>query len=104
MFSKSNTPKILIADLYDCTAELQDLVKKNLAYGKEIKLSTENYILEHIYSILSKLIEVLSIDINVYLDKNITKLKLRFPEKFDAGLAINRDVIAERKVLEDGPN
>lgn len=35
--------------------------------------------------------------------QNIEKLLARFPDKFDAGLAINRDTDAERKVLERRP-
>lgn len=35
------------------------------------------------------------------LDKNIRKLKARFPDKFDADKAINRDLEAERKELEN---
>ena len=35
------------------------------------------------------------------LEKNIAKLKKRYPEKFTSEHAINRDVEAERKLLED---
>ena len=34
------------------------------------------------------------------LDKNIEKLKARFPDKFDQNKAINRDLNNERKILE----
>jgi hypothetical protein len=34
-------------------------------------------------------------------EKNIAKLKTRYPEKFDADQAVNRDLAAERNVLED---
>ncbi|RLF07502.1 MAG: hypothetical protein DRJ64_02875 [Thermoprotei archaeon] len=34
-------------------------------------------------------------------DRVINKLKTRYPEKFDESLAENRDLDAERKVLED---
>lgn len=34
-------------------------------------------------------------------EKNIAKLRKRYPEKFDADQAINRDLDAERKTLED---
>lgn len=33
-------------------------------------------------------------------DKNIAKLKARYPEKFDSDLAENRDLEKERKILE----
>lgn len=34
------------------------------------------------------------------LERNIAKLKKRYPDKFDALAAIARDVVAERKILE----
>lgn len=33
---------------------------------------------------------------------NVSKLKARFPEKFDAGLAVNRNTDAEEKALSEG--
>jgi NTP pyrophosphatase (non-canonical NTP hydrolase) len=41
-----------------------------------------------------------NIDFNEILDKNIAKLEVRFRGKFDAYRANNRDLDAERKVLE----
>ena len=35
------------------------------------------------------------------LEKNIAKLKARYPDKFDSDKAINRDLEKERKILED---
>lgn len=35
-------------------------------------------------------------------EKNIAKLRKRYPEKFDAVAAVNRDLAAERAILEDG--
>ena len=34
-------------------------------------------------------------------EKNIAKLRKRYPEKFDAVQAVNRDLVAERAALED---
>ncbi len=42
----------------------------------------------------------MSVDIEQSAIRNIEKLKKRFPEKFSEEAAINRDVNAERKVLE----
>jgi hypothetical protein len=39
-------------------------------------------------------------DLESILEININKLKIRFPEKFTNDLAINRDLIEERKTLE----
>ena len=35
-------------------------------------------------------------------ERNIAKLKARYPERFDADKAVNRDLATERKILEDG--
>lgn len=42
-------------------------------------------------------------DFGEVLDRNIAKLRARFPEKYSDENAINRDVDAERKILE-GPS
>jgi hypothetical protein len=34
------------------------------------------------------------------MDRNIAKLRTRYPEKFASDRALNRDLEAERKVLE----
>jgi len=43
-----------------------------------------------------------NISMDTVLSTNIAKLKSRFPEKFDADLAVDRNVDAERVVLEEG--
>jgi NTP pyrophosphatase (non-canonical NTP hydrolase) len=49
---------------------------------------------------MSQFIDELNLDHNVILEKNIAKLKTRYPEKFTSENAINRDLEAERKTLE----
>jgi len=41
------------------------------------------------------------IDFYKQLDKNINKLKARYPDKFDSDKAINRNLEVERKTLEE---
>lgn len=53
-------------------------------------------ILEEVYYIAA----VFKIDMRKSLENNIAKLRVRFPEKFDSNLAINRNVNEERKELE----
>jgi hypothetical protein len=50
------------------------------------------------------LTDELGIDMGITQDTVIAKLKSRFPDKFDADKAINRDVVTERQVLENGHN
>lgn len=44
--------------------------------------------------------EFYNLNIEECLYKNIEKLKIRYPDKFDTDLALNRNLDAERKVLE----
>lgn len=93
-----------IDNLYDTICLLQDLVKKNLAYGKDIPLQEEAECLREILALVQGACKYYDLNLEEGLEKNITKLKKRFPDKFDAELAINRDVVAERKILEDDTN
>lgn len=49
---------------------------------------------------LYDLASALNIDLHKALERNINKLKVRFPEKFTQENALNRDLEAERKILE----
>ena len=80
------------------SSKLQDLVKKYIAYNKEISISEESALLENLAFNIKKLYG--ETDIFQSLQNNIDKLRVRFPEKFDEELAKNRDLAAERKELE----
>ena len=90
----------IIYKLYDRVSELQDLVKKFIAYNKEINTEVELFLLNEIYEYILTIAYSYSADIEEGLEKNIAKLKARYPEKFDENLAINRDLETERKILE----
>lgn len=89
-----------IKSLYHLMSKLQDLVKKNMAYGKPISHRDENSILEPIQWKIKNIALNESIDIFKGLENNINKLKLRYPDKFSEERAINRDTDAERRELE----
>ena len=80
------------------SSKLQDLVKKYIAYNKEINTSEESALLENLAFNIKKLYG--EVDIYRSLQNNIDKLKIRFPEKFDEELAKDRNLAAERKELE----
>ena len=87
-----------------CTesAELADVIKKAIYYGKNIDKPN---LLEEIGDILWYACIVLD-----YLDKdfsdamrvNISKLEKRYPDAFTEEDAIHRDLAGERKILENG--
>lgn len=89
-----------IEDLFFHTTVLQDYTKKFIAYNKSIPLSEELKTLKILFSLIVAIYREIDIDMEESLYKNIEKLKLRFPDKFSEDLAINRDVEAERKILE----
>jgi NTP pyrophosphatase (non-canonical NTP hydrolase) len=81
-------------------AELTDKEKKLLAYKKLVSQDERIEMVVHIFHALKSLYELVGLDMNTCLQNNINKLKVRFPEKFDTQLAINRDHAKERVELE----
>jgi NTP pyrophosphatase (non-canonical NTP hydrolase) len=80
--------------------DLVDIVKRFVAYNKAIEKPKE---LDAIYNICVslKLLETTyKLDGSTIREKNINKLRIRYPEKFSDELAVNRDTDKERKTLE----
>ena len=73
--------------------ELVDVFKKNMAYGKPIDwVNVEEEIGDLMWYIVNFCTEY-DIDLESVLDKNISKLQKRFPDKvFSSEHAINRNV------------
>lgn len=80
--------------------ELTDVFKKHLAYNKEIDWVNVGEEVADIMWYLVNFCSVSNIDIGKELDKNIKKLKARFPENFCEKRALNRDLKVEREILE----
>lgn len=78
-------------------SSLSDLVKKYVAYGKEIDTILE---MEFIGSLAKLILDYPMFNSKRDLQNNIDKLKVRYPEKFTTENAINRDLEQERKELE----
>ena len=96
----SDNIEMLIKLLYSQCSLLQDLVKKYLAYNKEINSSVEKSILYNIEGILIAIYNLYGISCEEYMEKNILKLKARYPDKFENTLALNRNLEVERNILE----
>lgn len=80
------------------SSKLSDYVKKFIAYGKPIDEKLEKRALKAI--IASLFLEETSLNLEVDLQKNIDKLKLRYPDKFNTNDALNRNLKGEREILE----
>lgn len=80
--------------------ELADAIKKRLIYGKPLD---EINLVEEIgddswYTAL--ILDALAVGWEAAWQKNIAKLRTRFPDKFTEERALNRDLDAERAALE----
>ncbi len=81
--------------------ELADVFKKNLAYGKEIDwVNVKEEIFDTMWYVAG-FCEFNNIDFEKGLENNIEKLKARYPEKFTQESALNRNLNAEREILEN---
>ena len=101
-YTENNSPVYYeeINDLYYTVSELQDLIKKELAYGKTINEKLEKSLLDSLHYMIKGFYNTYKLDQGEYLQKNIDKLIARYPEKFNSDDAINRNLEAERKILE----
>lgn len=81
--------------------EMVDADKRRHAYGKPYD---EKNLLEEAGDLcwyLAILLDALGVPLETVLEANIAKLRARYPEKFTQEAALNRDLVNERKVLED---
>lgn len=101
-YTENNNPVYYndINDLYYTVSELQDLLKKELAYGKKINLEFEKSLLDSLNYMIKGFYNTYELNQSEYLQKNIDKLIARYPEKFNEHDAVNRDLDTERKILE----
>lgn len=83
-------------------AEFMDMLKKHAMYGKPID---EVNALEEIgdqFWYQSLALKTLNADFARVMERNIAKLRARFPEKFTEARALERDLSKERRILEGG--
>lgn len=82
--------------------ELADAYKRTLAYGKSLDLTNVKEEVGDLMWYVVNFCRMTGIDMEDALGINIDKLRVRFPEKFSQEHALNRDLDAERSVLEGG--
>jgi NTP pyrophosphatase (non-canonical NTP hydrolase) len=86
------------------SCELVDYSKKYLAYGKPMDQIEYIRSVGYLLGAINNLAFSLKIDLDEYMEKIIQKLRKRYPNKFDADQAINRDTTAERVILDGIPD
>lgn len=82
------------------SGEIQDQLKKAIFYGKpldKVNLAEE---LGDVFWYMAIMSDALGVSFAEIMDKNIAKLKARYGAKFTENAALNRDIPAERKILE----
>jgi len=83
------------------TAEFTDALKKSLFYGKPLDVVNLKEELGDLMWYMAIAFDELGTDFETEKNRVIKKLKARFPEKFTNDKAENRDLITERKILEE---
>jgi len=81
--------------------EIQDTVKKSLFYGADLDQTNLMEEAGDLMWYLAILLNKLGLSFEEVMEKNIEKLKFRYPEKFTHENALNRDLRGERERLDD---
>jgi NTP pyrophosphatase (non-canonical NTP hydrolase) len=82
------------------TGEIQDMVKKHMMYGKEFDPIN---VIEECGDLLwytALALDAVGYSLEDCMRRNIEKLCVRFSDRFTSEAALNRDLDAERKTLE----
>lgn len=102
--SKCETPLLddlhMVLGMQTEAAEIADVYKKHIAYGKELDLVNVKEEIGDLMWYIANLCTLKGWDLGEILQTNIDKLEIRYPEKFTNENALNRDLKEERKVLE----
>lgn len=80
--------------------ELADAVKRHIFYGAPLDRTNIKEEAGDVFWYLAILLDDCGVSFEDCMVANIAKLKARYPGKFDAGQAVNRDLGAERQALE----
>jgi NTP pyrophosphatase (non-canonical NTP hydrolase) len=85
-----------------CTeaGELMDICKRHQQYGKPIDWVHAIEEAGDLLWYIALVSRASGVSLEEIAKRNIAKLAKRYPEKFTAELALNRDLTAERQVLE----
>jgi NTP pyrophosphatase (non-canonical NTP hydrolase) len=82
-------------------AEMADVYKKHLAYGKDLDLVNIKEELGDLLWYIANLCNMHGWDMEDIMATNIKKLQARYPEKFSWEAALNRNLEKEREILEN---
>ncbi len=83
------------------SAEFSDMLKKALFYGKPIDQVNLKEEIGDLLWYAALALRALNTDFETVMERNIEKLKARYPQKFTEENAIVRDLDKEREILEN---
>ena len=85
-----------------CTesGELMDAVKKTIVYGKALDVVNVKEEIGDLFWYIGLLCNSLGLSFEEIWETNIAKLRKRYPQNFTEAAALDRDLSAERSVLE----
>lgn len=92
----------MVLGMHTESAEIADVYKKALAYKKPVDFVNVKEELGDLMWYVANMCNIHGWALEDILDTNIAKLEARYPEKFTEDLAINRNLEAEREILETG--
>lgn len=81
--------------------EFLDALKKHVFYGKELDTVNLREEMGDIFWYCAIIADQLDVDFADVMERNITKLKARYGEKFSEEKANTRDLDTERQILEN---
>lgn len=91
---------IYCLDLINASSNLLDYHKKMLFYGKSLDESKYKELFFEVAKAFRVIIKLEGFNIEDIHDRNISKLKARYGEKFTSEGALNRNLEKEREILE----
>lgn len=91
----------MLFGIMDELGELTKIYKANLAYNKEIDRANVKEEIGDLLWFIANLCDVLEINMEEVMTMCIEKLKVRYPQKYTDRHAVQRDLEAERKLIEE---
>lgn len=85
------------------TAEFTDALKKSLFYGKPLDTVNLKEELGDLLWYVALAMDELGTNFETEMTRVISKLKVRYLEEFTVNKALTRDLVTERKILEERP-
>lgn len=90
----------MITGMQTESAEISDVYKKHIAYGKPLDFVNIKEEIGDIMWYIANMCNLHGWDLSEIMATNIEKLKARYPDKFSNEHALNRDLVKERGILE----